>query len=61
MAELLAQGAVWGVLLTLGAFALGALLQKKTGRAWCNPLLLGSAFVILFLRLCGIACPESRS
>ena len=34
MAELLAQGDVWGVLLTLGDFALVTLLQKKTGRAW---------------------------
>lgn len=61
MAELLARGTMWGVLLTLGAFALGSLLQKKTGWAWCNPLLLGSAFVILFLRLCGIACPEYQA
>lgn len=60
MTELLTRGAVWGVLLTLGAFALGAFLQKKTGRAWCNPLLLGSVFVILFLRLCGISYPDYR-
>ena len=46
MIELLTQGAVWGVLLTCGAFALGSFLQKKTGQAWCNPLLLGSLFVI---------------
>lgn len=61
MAELLTQGTVWGVLLTLGAFALGSFLQKKTGRAWCNPLLLGSVFVILFLRLCGISCPDYQA
>lgn len=61
MAELLAQGAVWGVLLTLGAFALGTLLQKKTGRAWCNPLLLGSLFVVLFLRLTGIPYPDYQA
>ena len=61
MAELLTQGAAWGVLLTLGAFALGTFQQKKTGRAWCNPLLLGSVFVILFLRLSGISCPDYQA
>lgn len=61
MAELLTQGAAWGVLLTLGAFALGSFVQKRTGRPWCNPLLLGSMFVILFLRLCGISCPEYQA
>lgn len=61
MAEFLTQGAAWGVLLTLGAFALGTFLQKKTGRAWCNPLLLGSVFVILFLRLSGISCPDYQA
>jgi len=61
VAELLTQGAAWGVLLTLGAFALGTFLQKKTGRAWCNPLLLGSVFVILFLRLSGISCPDYQA
>ena len=61
MSELLAQGAVWGVLLTLGAFALGTFLQRKTRRAWCNPLLLGSLFVILFLRLCRIPYPDYQA
>ena len=48
-------------LLTLGAFALGTFLQKKTRRAWCNPLLLGSLFVILFLRLFGISYPDYQA
>jgi len=61
MTELLTQGAVWGVLLTIGAFALGAFLQKKTGWAWCNPLLLGSLFVVLFLRLCEIPYPDYQA
>lgn len=61
MIERLTQGAVWGVLLTLGAYALGTLLQKKTGRAWCNPLLLASLFLILFLRLCGISYPDYQA
>ena len=61
MNELLTRGTVWGVLLTLGAFARGTFLQKKTGRAWCNPLLLGSVFVILFLRLCEISYPDYQT
>ena len=58
MVELLTRGAVWGVALTLGAFVLGAFLQKKTRQSWCNPLLLGSVFVILFLRLFEISYPD---
>ena len=42
MAEFLSSSAVWGVALTIGAFALGTLINRKTGKAWCNPLLLGS-------------------
>ncbi|MCI9332524.1 MAG: LrgB family protein [Oscillibacter sp.] len=61
MAEFLTHGAVWGVLLTLGAFALGNFLQKRTRQAWCNPLLLGSIFVILFLRLLGISYPDYQA
>lgn len=61
MTELLTQGAVWGVLLTVGAYALGFVLQKKTGRAWCNPLLLASLFVILFLRLCRVPYPDYQA
>lgn len=40
---------VWGVVLTIGAFALGTLINRITGKSWCNPLLLGSIFVIIFL------------
>lgn len=61
MAELLTQGAVWGVLLTCGAYALGTFLQRKTKQAWCNPLLLGSLFVILFLRLFEIPYPDYQA
>ena len=51
MAELIQGIGVWGVTLTLGAFALGTWLNKKTGQAIFNPLLLGSIFVIIFLAL----------
>ena len=45
----LSGSAAWGVLLTLAAFALGTLLNKATGKAIFNPLLLGSIFVIILL------------
>ena len=51
MAEFFQSIGVWGVALTLGAFALGTWLNKKTGQAIFNPLLLGSIFVIVFLSL----------
>lgn len=51
MAEFIQGIGVWGVALTLGAFALGTWLNKKTGQAIFNPLLLGSIFVIVFLSL----------
>ncbi|MBR7177965.1 MAG: LrgB family protein [Oscillospiraceae bacterium] len=54
MAEFIQSIPVWGVTLTLGAFALGTWLNKKTGMAIFNPLLLGSIFVIVFLSLARI-------
>ena len=50
----LSGSAAWGVLLTLAAFALGALLNKTTGKAIFNPLLLGSIFVIILLSVLNI-------
>ena len=47
MTEFLQNIPVWGVAATLGAFALGTWLNKKTGQAIFNPLLLGSIFIIL--------------
>lgn len=61
MAEFLASSAVWGVALTIGAFALGAFINRKTGKAWCNPLLLGSIFVILLLSLMKIPYYEYKT
>ena len=46
--DFLSGSAAWGVLLTLAAFALGALINRITGKAIFNPLLLGSIFVIIF-------------
>lgn len=47
----LASSACWGVLLTLAAFAVGTLINRLTGKAIFNPLLLGSLLVILILTL----------
>ena len=52
--DFLSGSAAWGVLLTLAAFALGALINRITGKAIFNPLLLGSIFVIIFLSVCKI-------
>ena len=51
MAEFIGSIGVWGVTVTLAAFALGTWLNRKTGQALFNPLLLGSIFVIIFLSL----------
>ena len=52
--DFLPGSAAWGVLLTLAAFGLGTLINKATGKALFNPLLLGSIFVIVFLSVCKI-------
>ncbi len=57
----LSQCSVWGVVLTIGAFGAGTLIRRKTGKDWCNPLLLGSLFVILFLRLLRTPYAEYRT
>lgn len=61
MSEFLTGSSLWGVALTLGAFALGTLVHKKTGAAWCNPLLLGSVFVIVFLSILGIPYADYKA
>lgn len=61
MTEFLSSSATWGVVLTIGGFALGTLINRKTGKAWYNPLLLGSIFVILLLSLLNIPYPEYRT
>ena len=56
----LSGSAAWGVLLTLAAFALGALLNKATGKAIFNPLLLGSIFVIILLSVLNISYADYK-
>lgn len=60
MSEFILSIPVWGVALTLGAFALGTYINKKTGQAIFNPLLLGSIFVIVFLSLVQIPFAEYK-
>ena len=60
MSELIQSISVWGVTVTLAAFALGSWINKKTGQAIFNPLLLGSIFVILFLSLVQIPVSEYK-
>ena len=60
MAEFIGSIGVWGVTVTLAAFALGTWLNTKTGQAIFNPLLLGSIFVIIFLSLVQIPFAEYK-
>ena len=49
MTELLTSIGIWAVVLTLGLYQLGLWVQKKTGLALCNPILIAAAAVILLL------------
>ncbi len=55
------SSAVWGTLLTLAAFALGTVINRQTGKAFFNPLLLGSIFVIIFLSVLHIPYTEYKA
>ena len=59
--DFLSGSAAWGVLLTLAAFALGTLINRVTGKAIFNPLLLGSIFVIIFLSVCSIPYADYKA
>lgn len=61
MSEFLQNSSAWGCVITIGAFAAGTWIHKKTKQAWCNPLLIGSALVILLLSLLKIPYPEYKS
>ena len=49
LCALLKSSAVWGTVLTVAAFGLGTWVRRRTGRTWCNPLLLASLFLIAAL------------
>lgn len=61
MNEFLSGSAVWGSALTLGVFGLGTLINRMTGKAWCNPLLLGSIFTIALLSALQVPYPEYKA
>lgn len=48
--DFLTGSVAWGVLLTLAAFGLGVLINRVTGKAIFNPLLLGSILSSFFCR-----------
>ena len=59
--DFLTGSVAWGVLLTLAAFGLGVLINRVTGKAIFNPLLLGSIFVIIFLSVCSIPYADYKA
>lgn len=54
MIEFYRFSAVWGVVLTLAAFAAGTFLHKKVWKAWCNPILIGAVLVMLVITVLDI-------
>ena len=61
MTEFLQQCGSWGVLATLAAYAAGVWVNRKTGKALFNPLLMGSIFVIVFLSCFGVPYADYKS
>ena len=49
MIDLITSVGIWALVLTLGLYQLGLWLQRKTGLALCNPILIAAALVILLL------------
>ena len=49
LSEFLQSSTMWGVGLTLAAFAAGTLINRVTRKSVCNPLLLGSLVVVAVL------------
>ena len=61
MAEFLQQCGSWGVLATLAAYAAGVWVNRKTGKALFNPLLMSSIFMIVFLSCFGVPYADYKS
>ncbi len=49
MREFLTNSAYFGLLISIGAYALGLLIKKKTGKAFLNPLVIAAVVVIAVL------------
>ena len=60
MTDFLNSSSVWGEVITIGAFAMGTFLHRKSKAQWCNPLLLGSVFVIVLLYVLKIPYPDYK-
>ncbi|MBQ9348116.1 MAG: LrgB family protein, partial [Oscillibacter sp.] len=61
MMYFLTSSATWGVALTLGAFALGRLVQKLSGQKWLNPLIPASVIIIVVLSVLNIPYADYKS
>lgn len=57
MIDWIASVGIWALVLTLALYQLGLWIQKKTGLALCNPILIASALMILLLL--GLDIPNS--
>ena len=55
MSEVFESSAYLGVLISLGSYALGMWLRKKTGLSFMNPLLISIILVIIFLSFSGLS------
>ena len=58
--EFLSSSSAWVVLHPLAAIALGTLINRVTGKAVFNPLLLGSIFVIILLSVLNISYADYK-
>lgn len=54
MIDFIRNSVFFGVTVSLAAYGIGCLLQKKFKTALCNPLLISIVLTILLLTLCGI-------
>ena len=61
MSGFLASSATWGVALTLGAFALGRLVQRVTRQKWLNPLIPASVIIMMLLTFLNIPYAEYKA
>ena len=60
-AGLLSRSSAWGAALTIAAFGVGTLFQRRTGKAWCSPLLIGALLVMAALAVTGTPYPEFKA
>lgn len=58
MRDALAVSSYFGAVLSIGAYAAGMWLKKKTNLAVCNPLLIAAAIIVPVLLLTGISYDE---